>query len=139
MKKLLFVLSISIGIIFNGYSQQVAAVQKATPVVTVQNPEKPAESAKADASHEHGKCAGDKSCCKGKKGKACCKGKDAKSCHAKEGNAATNSAAPHNCASHKAAATGDAAKPACCAGKKDGSSCAHHQHGHGQPSKEESK
>jgi hypothetical protein len=137
MKKLLFALAITSGVIFNGYSQQTAEVKKATPVVTVQNTEKPVAEAKADAAHEHAKCAGNKSCCKGKKGKACCKGKDAKSCaHAKEGEASTNSVAPHNCASHKAdGASG--AKPACCAGKKDGTSCAHHQHG--QPAKEESK
>jgi hypothetical protein len=136
MTKFLFVLSITGFVIFNCYSQQATTVQKTTPVVAIQNAEKTAPAAPAGASHDHSKCAHDKSCCKGKKGKACCKGKNAKSCHAKDSNASNNGNAPHNCAHHKSAATDGAAKPVCCAAKKDGSSCAHH---HGHQHKEEGK
>ena len=124
MKNLLITLSFCFGIIAFGFSQQATEVKKTTPVVSVQSAEKSATPAEE-------KTVATPACCKGKSAKDCCKGKkgDAKACaHSKEG-----SSAEHKCAGHDSTKAADAsgAKPACCAGKKDGAACSHHGHSEG--------
>jgi len=130
MKNLFLTLSFCFGIVALGYSQQSAEVKKATPAVSITSADKTAAAESGDVPA--------KACCKGKSSKDCCKGKkgDAKACAHKEGG---STSATHSCAGHGAkAADATGAKPACCAGKKDGAACSHHGHG-AEMKKEEAK